>query len=126
MAKHAPDAVIDAMLADIAEADTLIVCSDQPSNFAGISALALADQSLTPGHGNGDFTIGNGDSSGRKLTVAQQSTIDIDDSGTATHVALADTDGSELKYVTTCTSQALTDTGTVTVPAWDIEVADPA
>jgi hypothetical protein len=56
--------------------------------------------------------------------VAQQADIDIDTSGTATQIALDD--GSTLKYVTTCTSQALVDTGTVTVPAWDVEVADPA
>jgi hypothetical protein len=31
---------------------------------------------------------------------------------------------SKLLYVTTCTSQSLTSGGTVTVPAWDIEIAD--
>jgi hypothetical protein len=33
---------------------------------------------------------------------------------------------SALLYVTTCTSQALTAGNTVTVPAWDIEIADPS
>lgn len=121
MAKATPDAILDAMAdAIIAAATTLHVCSGQPANFAGIAAVALADVAID----SGDFTKANGDVSGRKVTVAQQSAVDIDVSGTATHIALAS--GSVLLYVTTCTSQALTDTGTVTIPAWDIEVADPA
>lgn len=121
MAKATPDAILDAMAdAIIAAATQLVVCSGQPANFAGIAAVALADVAVD----SGDFSKANGDSSGRKVTVAQQSTVDIDDSGTATHVVIASAD--TLLYVTTCTSQALTDTGTVTIPAWDIEVADPS
>ena len=123
MAKACSDNYMDAMLDLIATADTMTVCSGQPANVAGISAVALADVALTPGDGNGDFTIGNGDTNGRKLTVAAQNDIDIDTSGTATHVVIDD--GTNL-YITTCTSQALTDTGTVSVPAWDIEVSDPS
>lgn len=123
MAKAAPDSTIDAMLDEIATAVTLTVCSGEPANFAGISAVALADVTLTAGDGNGDYTIGDGDVSGRKVTVAQQADVPIDSSGTATHVVLDD--GTDLIYVTTCTSQALTSGGTVTVPAWDVEVADP-
>jgi hypothetical protein len=114
---------MDAMLDLIATADTMTVCSGQPANVAGISAVALADATLTPGDGNGDFTVGNGDTNGRKLTVAAQSNVDIDTSGTATHVVIDD--GTNL-YITTCSSQALTSGGTVTVPAVDIEVADPS
>lgn len=123
MAKACSDAYMDAMLALIATADAMTVCSGQPANVAGIAAVALADVVLTPGDGNGDFTIGNGDTNGRKLAVAQQADIDIDTSGTATHVVIDD--GTNL-YITTCTSQALTDTGTVTVPTYDIEVSDPS
>lgn len=123
MAKACSDAYMDAMLALIDDADTLTVCSAQPANVAGIAAVALADVTLTPGAGNGDFTLANGDTSGRKLTIAQQASVPIDASGTATHVVLDD--GTNL-YVTTCTSQALTSGGTVTVPAFDIEVADPS
>lgn len=124
MAKWVLDASIDAMLDDIATCDDLHVCSSQPANFAAIAAATLAAVALTAGDGNGDYTVGDGDSSGRKLTVAQQTSVSISSSGTATHVTLDD--GSVLRYVTTCTSQALTSGGTVTVPAWDIEVADPS
>ena len=124
MAKATPDAVLDVMLTDIALSSILHVCSGEPANYAGIAAVSLADVVLTPGDGNGDFAIAN-HTSGRKLTVAEQANIDIDESGTATHIVLAVTASSTLKQVTTCTSQALVDTGTVTVPAYIISVADP-
>ena len=124
MAKFAPDVTLDAIGVKVATATRLVVCSGQPSNFAGIAAVALADVAMTAGVGNGDYTAADGDTNGRKLTVAQQSAIPIDSSGTATHVSLDD--GTILLYVTTCTSQALTAGGTVTVPAWDIETADPS
>jgi len=124
MAKATPDAVLDVMLTDIALSSILHVCSGEPANYAGIAAVSLADVVLTPGDGNGDFAIAN-HTSGRKLTVAEQANIDIDVSGTATHIVLAVTASSTLKQVTTCTSQALVDTGTVTVPAYIISVADP-
>lgn len=123
MTKFLADEVLDDLLDRIATATRVVVCSGQPANFAGIAAVALADVAVTPGAGNGDFTIANGDTNGRKLTLAQQAAIDIDVSGTATHISFDD--GSLLLAVTTCTSQALTDTGTVTIPAFDIEVADP-
>ena len=123
MAKACSDNYMDAMLALIDDADTLTVCSAQPANVAGIAAVTLAAVALTPGAGNGDFTLANGDTNGRKLTIAQQASISITASGDATHVVLDD--GTNL-YVTTCTTQTLTSGGTVTVPAFDIEVADPS
>ena len=120
MAKATPDAILDAMAdAIMAAATTQYVCSAEPANFAGIAAVALADVAI----GSGDFTKGNGDVSGRKCTIAQQACVSIDSSGTATHVVLAS--ASVLLYVTTCTSQPLTSGGTVTIPAWKFEVADP-
>lgn len=124
MAKWANDNVMDAALDYVATGTRMVVCSGQPANFAGIAAVALADVTLTAGDGNGDYTVANGDTSGRKLTVAAQSNITIDSSGDATHVSIDD--GTTLLYVTTCTTQTLTSGGTVTVPAFDIEIADPA
>ena len=122
MAKFTADAVLDAACAKVATCTRMVVTSAQPANFAGIAAVALADVTLTAGAGNGDYTIADGDTSGRKLTVAAQSGVPIDSSGTATHVCLDD--GTTLLQVTTCTSQALTAGGTVDVPAYDIEFAD--
>lgn len=125
MAKYSADANMDAMLANIATCTLLTVCSTQPTTYAEASSTyKLADVTLTAGAGNGDYTLANGDTNGRKLTVAAQADVAIDSDGTAQHVALCT--GSVLLYVTTCTSQALTSGGTVSVPAWDIEVSDAA
>lgn len=125
MAKFANDEVMDAALAEIAEGNILTVCSAQPTTRTeAITTYKLADVALTPGDGNGDFVIGDGDTSGRKVRVAQQDDIPVDTTGTATHVAICD--GSRLILVTTCTSQGLTSGNTVTVPAFDDEMADPS
>jgi hypothetical protein len=122
MAKSAADAVLDGLLDVVATATAQIACSAQPTSYAeATSTYALADVTID----SGDFTKGNGDTNGRKVTVAQQAGVDVDTTGTATHVALVITASSTLLYVTTCTSQALTSGNSVTFPAWDIEVADP-
>ena len=127
MAKYANDGLMDAGLGYLAECDLLAVCSAQPTTYAeATSTYKLADIALTAGAGNGDFTLANGDTSGRKLTIAQQANIDIDSSGTATHVALVKSGDTTLRLVTTCTSQVLTAGSTVTVPAFDDEILDPS
>ena len=114
----ATDAFIDGGLDAIDGSTRLTVQPTEPASIANITANLLATV-VTDG---ADFTKANGDVSGRKLTVAQQAAMSITATGTATHVTIDD--GTDY-YVTTCTSQALTSGGTVTVPAWDIEIADP-
>ncbi|MGB0972774.1 MAG: hypothetical protein ACPGVG_17720 [Mycobacterium sp.] len=116
------DSVMDAALDAIENATSpvLHVCSGDPGDRAAVITNSLADHTLT----SGDFTKANGDTSGRKLTMSQQADIDIDATGTAAHVCIIDS--SELLLKTTCTSQALTSGGTVTVPAFDYEIADAA
>lgn len=125
MAKATPDAVLDKPLDEIATATRMIACSAQPTTYAEAnSTYALADVTMA----GGDFTKANGDVSGRKVTMGAKSSVLIDVSGTATHIALVRVSDSTLLYVTTCTSQALTANGsnTVNFPAWDIEFADPS
>lgn len=103
----------------------ITVCTTEPTTYTEANATnALADVTVD----SSDFTLANGDTSGRKVTVAAQSGVLIDTTGTALHVALLDVTGTALLYVTTCTSQALTANGsnTVNIPAFDIEIADPA
>ncbi len=127
MAKYANDLVMDAALSYVGDCTILTVCSAQPTTYAeATTTYKLADIVMTAGAGNGDYTLANGDVSGRKLTVLQQANVDIDSSGTANHVALCITGSSALVYVTTCTSQALTAGGTVTIPEFDIEISDPS
>lgn len=118
MAKFTHDDVLDAALDKIATATTMTITSAQPANYAGIVAVALAETTI----GGGDFSKANGDVSGRKVTVGAQTDINVDSSGTATHICLDD--GETLLSVTTCTSQVLTSGNTVNVPAYDIEFAD--
>lgn len=118
MGKAASDGYIDGGLNAIDGSTILHVCSAEPANFAGIAAVSLADVIID----GADFTTANGDTNGRKVTIGQQTDVPIDNTGTATHVVISDTTDI---FVTTCTSQALTSGGTVTVPAWDIEIADP-
>lgn len=125
MAKFVNDIVMDAALAKIATGNILTVCNAQPTTRTeAVTTFKLADVTLTPGTGNGDFTIGNGDTNGRKVRIEQQTDIPVDTSGTATHVAICD--GTDLLLVTTCTSQALTSGNTVTVPVFDDEISDPS
>lgn len=101
-----------------------VVCSAQPADYAGVAAVALAAAATT----SADFTIADGTTSGRKVTMSAKNGVTIDTSGNATHVALVDDTNSILRYVTTCSTLALTSGGgnTVNIPSWSIEIADPA
>lgn len=120
MGKRADNSVLDAMLNKIATSTIMTACSAEPTSRAeAISTYALADVAVA----GGDFTIADGDASGRKVTVAQKSSVDVDATDTATHIALCD--GADLLYVTTCTPQLLTSGNTMTFNSWKIEIADP-
>lgn len=125
MAKSIHDNVLDAALDVIATAGSQAVCSQAPTTRTeALVTYALATNGLTTGDGAGDYTIGNGDASGRKVAVAEQTGVTVSATGTANHIAYCD--GSTLLAVTTCTSQVLSATGnTVTIPTHDFEIADP-
>jgi hypothetical protein len=122
MAKWQNDTVLDQALNYIKNNVTQeCVCSAQPATYA--EATSTYKLALKTGLTSGSFTgPADGDTNGRKITVNAQSGITVDSSGSATHIALCS--GSVLLYVTTCTSQSLTAANTVTVPAWDVELAD--
>lgn len=120
MAKMVADAVLDAALDKIATGTILTVCSQEPTTRAEATATyKLADVVID----SGGFSKANGDTNGRKVTIAQQADVPVDANGTATHIAICD--GTTLLLVTTCTSQVLTSGNTVTIPAFDDEIADP-
>lgn len=126
MGKFLIDNALDAILDYIADnGNEINICSAEPTTYTEAhTTYMLAQGSLTPGDGNGDFTIGDGDASGRKLTVEEQESLPISNTGDATHIAIVKTGTSTLLYVTTCTLQGLTSGGTVDIPAFDIEAAD--
>lgn len=123
MAKYLNDSVLDAALNTIKNgAVRLHICDGQPANYAGIDALELAVQTID----SSDFTgPADGDVSGRKLTLNQQTGIEIETSGGADHVALSN-NSDTLYLVTTMTEQAVTDGNTATVNAFKLEFADAA
>jgi hypothetical protein len=122
MAKSIHDDVLDGAFNVLDQANLMTVCSAEPTTRTeAITTFKLADVAMTP---DTDFTKANGDTSGRKVTVAAKSSVPVDTSGTATHVALVD--GTRLLLVTTCTSQALTSGNTVNFPAFDDEILDPS
>lgn len=119
MSKFTPDDTIDALLDKIATATLQSITSDTstPTDLTNtIASVSMA---------SGDYTIANGDTSGRKVTIAQKTGVSITLAGTNTarHVVLS-LSGTILD-VTTCVEQPLTFGGTVTIGSWAHEVADP-
>jgi urease beta subunit len=117
MAKSAIPDMLDSALNYIKNSATkMVACSSQPLSFADANTtMKLAD-----------FTLANGTTSGRRVTVAAKANIAVTTAGTANHVALLDVAGSKLLYVTTAPTQALASGSTVSFGAWDIEIANPA
>jgi len=121
MAKTVHDDVLDGAFDVLDQANIQTACSAQPTTrIEAITTYALADATMVA---DTDYTKANGDTNGRKVTVAAKSSILVDATGTAIYIALCD--ATRLLYVTTCTSQALTSGNTVNFPAWDVELADP-
>jgi len=120
MGKLITDGMIDGGLTAYGTCNNMTICAGQPLSYADIAVKALATQVLAPS----DFTIANGDVSGRKSTVAAKTDILITASGTADHVVV---DNGTDYSVTTCTSQALVANGSnvFSTPAFDREIGDP-
>jgi hypothetical protein len=112
---------MDAMLDKIATSTKLRVCSgaSNPADRAAAVAATLATVALD----SGEYAKADGAGGGRKVTIAQQLNMAITTSGDATCVTLDD--GSNVLYWTPATTQTLTSGGTVTSPAWKVEVGDP-
>jgi len=104
---------------------SLCVCSTRPTTLAEAVGSSSTGTSLskTTTLASTDFVIAAGDVSGKKITIAAFSTRPIHDVGVADHVALVGS--TYVLYVTTCTTKSLTTSDSVTIPTWDIEIADP-
>ena len=124
MAKAAIVEMLDASLNYIkTNATKMVACTAQPATFADANGtMKLSEVTMAAA----DFTLSNGVTSGRRVTVAAKNAVPVTVTGTANHVALLDVTGSKLLYVTTAPAQALTSGSTVSFGAWDIEIANPA
>lgn len=115
------DATYDAALDDIADnCNRLAISTD------ATVANALVIITLTVGDGNGDYVISDGDTSGRKLRILEQTGI-ANDTGTGVYYILYDsTDTANPYLATSFTGQTFTSGITYTINAFDPwEITDP-
>lgn len=123
MAKWQNDDMLDLALNYIVDnCDEMILCSAQPTTYVEATATYdIADVAMS----SGDFTGPANDTSGRKITINSQVAINVDTTGNGTHIALVGTIDSvdTLLYVVTTDLIAVI-AGTVTFPAWKINVRD--
>ena len=125
MTKMLHDDCIDAALGYLRDnANELVLLSADPgtSYTQAHSAFALGKIAVD----SSDFTIANGDTSGRKATVAAQSSIGVGATGNCNHIAINDTDNSKVLLVTEATSQSLTSGNAASTNAFDDEIEDPS
>jgi hypothetical protein len=118
--KYAPDAMIDSALTYVAGATVMHVCSvlGAVPTRAQVLTASLANVAVT----GVDFANADG-TSGRKVTVAAKNAVAVTASGNAENVVLID--GTNVRYMTSCTTQAVVLGNTVNVPTWVIQIADP-
>jgi hypothetical protein len=118
------DSVYDGALAIIATATRVDICTTEPTTFTEATAtFTKANYTLTAGIGGGDWTAGNGDTSGRKLTLGAQS----GNNGTGTGAAnfLAFTDGAALLGVIAGDGDTVNSGSPVNISAVDVlEIRD--
>lgn len=116
--------VYDAALAELATSNVVHVCSAEPANHAGIAAVSLGNYVLTAGVGSGDWTVADGDTSGRKATMGAQSGNNATASGAAN--VLAYSDGTTLQGVIAGDAESLNSGSPFTIAATDVvEIRDP-
>jgi hypothetical protein len=128
MAKYINPNVIDLALNNIkTNGNKQVLCTQQPTTFTEANATyALGSVAMS----SADYTLANGDTSGRKITVAAKTNAggapaSVTTSGTVTHVAIVDTTNSALLLVTTTTSTAVAAGGTCDISSWKDEIQAP-
>lgn len=114
--------VLDAALDKIATATALHVVSGAlPADRAATIAASLATIAVD----SGDFTKADGNTDGRKVTVAAQSAVDVTASGTPTFYVLIDATVRLAWADVNAASPDLTDGSTTDIPAVVFELGDP-
>lgn len=121
MGKWVAADVLDGALQVIAGATRMVALGSQAGNYADAMSGRLADVALSAG----DFSVATGDVSGRKVTIAAKAGVPVASGGMANHVALVDTVGGRLLYVTTCPDQQLAAGGEVNFDSWSVEIGAP-
>ena len=125
MAKKILPAVLDAALSFVsANAGQVHLCSAEPATFTeATTTYSLAYSALAAGNFTGPA---DGTAGARKLTLNAVENMNINNTGSVTHVAIVDTANSRILYVTTCAAQNLTSGNKVTIDAFSLILGQPA
>ena len=105
----------------------IVVCAGSPLNYQNATQWVATGGCMLAmiGMTSGCFALSDGAPNGRTLTMTAKTGASIVYSGSALAVALVSTTTASLCYVTTCTEQYLVSGGTVDIPSWTINLADP-
>lgn len=122
MTKLFDDSVPDAGLNAVKNgATTMIVCAGDPADRAAALAAELASVAMVAA----DYTVANGDTSGRKVTAGAKSPVTTA-GGTPSHIVHID--ATKILLKTECSLQGGGSLGvgqTINIPAHKLEIADP-
>lgn len=121
MGKSINNVVYDAALDRVALANAMYLCAGEPATYAEVLSNSLGSVSVD----TTDFTNADGDTSGRKTTVAAQTGFSITQTSTLDHVALVDS-AQVLLAVTTHAATAVTSGDSRNSAAFDLELYDPS
>lgn len=106
-----------------ANCDQINLNAGEPTTYAeatsGSKFLGSTSVSST------DFTVADGDGSGRKVNTSKQDNVSVSTTGEWDHISWVDTSSSDLLAVTTKASQQVSSGSTVDIPSIDIEFQDP-
>lgn len=122
------DLVFDGALDVIATCVRVDACSTEPTTHTEATAtFTVGNYTLTAGAGGGDWTIANGDTSGRKLTLGAQSGNNATGTGAANFLAFTRTSpSSQLIAVIDGDGDTLNSGSPWTIAATDVsEFRDP-
>lgn len=128
--KFVPNEMLDAYLNKISGcSNMLVVCAGSPTTYAnctqwiGTGGCMIA---MLPIAVSGCFTgPADGAPNGRTLTMVARTGASIVYSASALAVAMVNTTSASVTYITTCSEQYLVSGGTVDIPSWTINLADP-
>jgi hypothetical protein len=121
MGKWVAAGILDGALQAVTAADGMIAVEGQPTDFASAMGGKLAMTAMS----QGDYTLGDGVAGGRRLFITAKTDVPVSAAGVADHIALVDTLGGELLYVTICPPRSLSAGGSVSFEAWTVEIGAP-
>lgn len=122
MTSFVNDLLMDVMLQyAIDNGDMLNLCDTLPTTYTeATSTYMLAQVAIT----GADYTLADGDTSGRKVTVAGQTGVTVTNDGTTLVAAITDSGNTDLLLYAPCTAIALNTGNTVNTTSFDWEISD--